>query len=356
MLLSVSPPFLYQLVQPMSDVPGVACWLGALAAASHGTTVSAALAGGLSALAVAIRPNLGPLAGVILIAALVGRAAGRWRRAIAFAAGLAPGIVALGWVQDVRYGSPFSSGYGTVADGFGAHNIGPNLARYPRWLTETHTPFIWLSLLTPAWIHRHARRPGLAWSAALLTCAVWAAYLPYTYFQPHEWFYTRFLLPAIALMLLFAAGITLSIVRPLPQRLRSPATCAILAGVLGTSLLSSQARSAFELHRLERKYPAAGGFARDHLPAAAFILAGQHSGSLRYYASRPTLRWDLLGASHLDQALASLRAEGFEPFAVLDADEDEAFRLKFDGAGQRGAARLVPLALLGSTRVYGFRR
>ena len=44
MLLSVSPPFLYQLVQPMSDVPGVACWLGALAAASRGTTVSAALA------------------------------------------------------------------------------------------------------------------------------------------------------------------------------------------------------------------------------------------------------------------------------------------------------------------------
>jgi hypothetical protein len=119
---------------------------------------------------------------------------------------------------------------------------------------------------------------------------------------------------------------------------------------------SAQSRSVFELQRLESKYPAAGAFAREHLPATAFILAAQHSGSLRYYANLPTLRWDLLGGDALDQALANLLAEGFEPFAVLDAEEDVEFRRKFEAAGQRAAARLVPLGVSAGVRVYGFDR
>jgi hypothetical protein len=119
---------------------------------------------------------------------------------------------------------------------------------------------------------------------------------------------------------------------------------------------SAESRSAFELHRLESKYPAAGAFAHEHLPATAFILAAQHSGSIRYYANLPTLRWDLLGGGALDQALASLRAEGYEPFAVLDAEEDVEFRRKFEAAGQRAAGRLTPLGVPGGVRVYGFDR
>ena len=72
--------------------------------------------------------------------------------------------------------------------------------------------------------------------------------------------------------------------------------------------------------------PLAGIFVRDRLPAMAFILAAQHSGSIRCYAGRPTLRWDLLGAGHLDEVLAALRAQGFDPFLVVDGGEIEAFR------------------------------
>ena len=80
----------------------------------------------------------------------------------------------------------------------------------------------------------------------------------------------------------------------------------------------------------------------------------QHSGSLRYYANRPTLRWDVLGPGHLDEAIAELRGAGYEPFAVLDADEDAEFRSRFSGAGQRAVAGLRPLAVLGVVRVYRF--
>ena len=199
-------------------------------------------------------------------------------------------------------------------------------------------------------------RPLIAWTAVLLGVAVWGAYLPYVYFQPQEWFYTRFLLPAIAIMLLFAALISLSVLRRLPPALRAPVAVMLLCALLATFVQSARSRNVFELHRQERKYPDAGTYAREHLPDRAFILAAQHSGSLRYYANRPTLRWDLLAAAHLDQAIASLRAEGYEPFAVLDDGEDLEFRRKFGSAGQRAAAHLRPLTVLGVVRVYGFER
>ena len=356
MLLSASPTFLFQLVQPMSDVPAMASWLGALMMASRGTVASAGAAGALSSIAVMIRPNLAPLAGVIFLPAFFAGRDVRWRRAGMFVAGLAPGLLALAWIQHVRYGSVLASGYGTVEDGFTTSNIGPNLARYPRWLTESHTGFIWLSALAPFWIARRAARPLLAWTALLVAVAIWGAYLPYVYFQPQEWFYTRFLLPAIAIMLFFAAATSLWVLRRLPSALRVPIGALLLLAWLWTLAQSAQSRNVFEVHRQESKYPLAGAFAREHLPATAFILAAQHSGSLRYYANRPTLRWDLLDAGHLDQALASLRAEGYEPFAVLDAEEDVEFRRKFEAAGQRAAAHLTPLAVFGAARVYGFGR
>jgi hypothetical protein len=354
--LSVSPTFLYQLVQPMGDIPAAGCWLGALLAASRQTTVSAGGAGLLAALAIAIRPNLAPLAGLIVLPVITAEGAGRRQRLAAFTLGLAPGIIALGWIQHIRYGSAFASGYGRIEDGFSPGNVLPNLARYPKWLTETHTPFIWLSVLAPAWIlaSRRQARPHLAWTSVALALAVWAAYLPYVYFQPQEWFYTRFLLPAIAIMLLFASVLTLSGVRRLPTAVRLPVGVTLLAMLIAASLVAARSRQVFELQDQERKYRDAGAFASEHLQTNAFVLAGQHSGSLRYYADRPTLRWDVLGPGHLDEALADLRSEGYQPFAVLDAEEDREFRAKFGGAGQQAIDRLTPLAVLGPVRIYSF--
>ena len=289
LVLSVSPTFLYQLVQPMGDIPAAACWLGALLAAARRTTVSAGGAGLLAALAIAIRPNLAPLAGLIALPAVIGGGASRRHRIAAFALGLAPGVLALGWIQDVRYGSPFASGYGRLEDGFAWANVLPNLARYPRWLTETHTPFIWLAVLAPLWIpasRRHAR-PLLAWTALTLALAVWAAYLPYVYFQPQEWFYTRFLLPAIAIMLLFASLITLSGLRRLPAPVRLPVAVTLFAMLITASVATAGSRQVFELHDHERKYRDAGAFASEHLQTNAFILAGQHSGSVRVLRQSP---------------------------------------------------------------------
>src|SRR5688500_18248110 len=55
---AASPAFLYQLVQPMSDVPAAAMWLAAVAFAT-GTKPRAAVLGGLAtSAAILMRPNL----------------------------------------------------------------------------------------------------------------------------------------------------------------------------------------------------------------------------------------------------------------------------------------------------------
>ena len=354
-LLAVSPTFLYQVVQPMSDVPSAACWLGALLLASYGSPSTAAGAGAACSLAILIRPNLAPLVAVVAIPSIFSGHDFRARRAALFAVALVPALTVLGWIQDVRYGSPLASGYGTLADGFSIGHIVPNLARYPRWLTESHTWFIWLSLAAPFWILRRSPRPLVAWAGLALAAAVWAAYLPYVYFQPNEWFYTRFLLPAIAVMLVCAAAVTLWGVRRLSPGWRSPAAVATLAGLVAAFLHLAQTHGAFDIRNQERKYPLAGAFVRDRGPANAFVLAAQHSGSIRYYATRPTLRWDLLSSTRLDQVLATFRAEGYEPLLVVDGGEYEEFREKFGATGQRAVGQLTLLAVMGDARVFGFR-
>jgi hypothetical protein len=350
-LLSVSPTFLYQVVQPMSDVPAAACWMIALLAAARG----GGTAGVSCALAILIRPNLAPLGAFVLAAVwFVAPADQRTSRATRFVVCAAAAVAMLGWIQFVRYGSPLASGYGEASELFSLAHVAPNLSRYPRWLTETHTGFIWLFVLAPVWIRRTPAPRALAWSAYGMAFASIALYLAYVPFRPEEWFYTRFLLPGIGLMLLFAAGVSLAALRRLPAPLT--AVVVVLGAVtLGTVLLQRAIeRGAFSIHRQEEKYVDAGAFVRERLPSTALVVAMQHSGSIRYYAGRDTLRWDLLQPRALDGAIAALRRGGFEPYAVLDAGEVPAFRERFGPAGQRAAAGMTLVAVFGDARVYRF--
>ena len=197
LLVAVSPTFLLQAAQPMSDVPVAALWLSALVLARRPSTAAAILAGVASSLAILVRPNLAPLLLLVAAACATGRrapdrpdvASSRGNpplaRAIWLLLAAMPGVVALGAIQAVRYGSPLGSGYGSFDDLFALSNVAPNLARYPRWMTETHTPLIWLWLLAPLsfpLLDRGARAFG--WILYSFAVAVVLAYLPYVYFQP----------------------------------------------------------------------------------------------------------------------------------------------------------------------------
>jgi hypothetical protein len=195
----------------------------------------------------------------------------------------------------------------------------------------------------------------MAWAAAAVAAAVWLAYLPYVFFQPSEWFYTRFLLPAVAVMLVFAMASALTALRLLPALWRVSIYAAIVIGVAATCVMYAKDHRAFDIHNQERKYPLAGEYVRTRGPANAFVLAAQHSGSIRYYANRPTLRWDLLSPSRLDQAVATFRSQGYEPVLVIDAAEYDAFRERFAATQQKAVNHLILLAAPGDARVFAFR-
>ncbi len=177
----------------------------------------------------------------------------------------------------------------------------------------------------------------LAWICYAFCLAVLAAYLPYVSFQAHEWHYTRFLLPALPLMLLLGAAAAIDLLRRLLPRAAVVPVAACLGAALAIWLgLRVHALGVLDLRVSERKYPIAGSFVRERLPPSAVVLAMQHSGSIRYYSGRTTLRWDLLEPRSLDAAVAALRASGHEPFAVLDRGELAAFRFAVL-SGRRGA-------------------
>jgi hypothetical protein len=91
------------------------------------------------------------------------------------------------------------------------------------------------------------------------------------------------------------------------------------------------------------------------LPPRAVLLAGRESGSLRYYAGRLTLRWDMVDRSSLDTVLEELRQKGYPPFFVLETWEEADFRERFSGHTPLAALDWPPLADIGlniRVRIY----
>src|SRR5205085_9525932 len=132
--------FLFQLMQPMSDVPATALWMLAIACATRSGRGALLGAGLATSGALLVRPNLLPM-GLALGLFILLRGTGvrpqsavesgfsrTWRRehirdAAIYAAACAPGCVAVAIIQQMFYGSPLQSGYGSLGDLFAASHI-----------------------------------------------------------------------------------------------------------------------------------------------------------------------------------------------------------------------------------------
>lgn len=360
-LAASSPAFLYQLMQPMSDVPAAALWVAAVAAATGTTRRGAILAGLAGGAAIMMRPNLLPL-GVPIGVFLLLRPERSWRQrlgaALQYTAGCAAGCVLVALIQNAYYGSPVSSGYGSLDGLFALDHVRPNAARYFTWMTAAHTPAWLVAAAAPVLL------PG-ALSALLVAMIVVnvACYLPYIVFD--EWWYLRFVLPAIPLVLvLMTASVDAAIRRTAgrwrgsggsdPAVLRASALALLmLSAGLGASFLR-QARDGqvFELQRLEARYARAGQFVARRLPANALVVTGSESGSVRFYSGRRTLAWDQLDPAWLDRMLAFAQQHGLEPFLLFERGEEQLFRDRFKGSAT-GAIDWPPMAeVAGQVRVY----
>jgi hypothetical protein len=322
LFVSVSPIVLFQSLWPMTDVPIGALWTGAAAAALGGSRRSAVLTGVIAACAVLVRPNLPLVPAAFVLHFLLDGPTRREGliRAATFSACVAPAVVCVAFLNARWFGGPFHSGYGTAATLYSVHSVWPNLQRYPVWLVRSHSILSFLFLLPLLMWKRMRASPSGMRLAYLLIAAIWFSYLPYFAFE--EWWYLRFLLPAIPAMLILAALSMLAL-----GRLAAPQWSGVLTFLLAAALFVGELRFTRSqqmfgpLYVAEQRYVTVGLYLRQILPENGIVLAIQHSGSARFYTGRPIVRFDLVDESLAPRAQAALVAAGYHPFAVFEDHE-----------------------------------
>ena len=363
-LLASSPAFLASALRPMSDLPVAFWWTLALISAASSGPWTAATAGLATTAAVLTRPNLLlvalPIALPLLWDALRRRGVERRRLAIyAATASLGPLLVAA--INAHLYGSPLRSGYGAIEDIYSLQHVWTNLERYASWFRETQTALPLLGLLAPFVAGGTAAnaperagwsRTRLAWAALAVTVLTFASYVAYMPFD--EWMYLRFLLPAYFTLFALFGVLLVRASSALPSKAGAAALLVLLAiGMAHYGVRQSESRDLFRWHDDDRRYVLMGRYARDHLPKDAVVFAMQHSGSLRYYSGRVTLRYDFVEPDQLDGLVTDLSGKGFPIYFLVERWEVERFRERFGDHSQWGRLEWTPMvATATATPVY----
>ena len=338
--LAASPVFLFYLMVPMSDLPVTAWWLaGTVLALRPQSRWRLLMSGSVTALALLTRPNLivllAPMAVLVTHDALDNRS--RLTRLLWWGIPAATGALGVLIANTALYGSPLQSGYGSLAALYSPRYTWPNLVQFTTWMLRTQTPFIFLALFARSW---HARW-CLAFALGVLACYLW--YLPFD-----NWTYLRFLLPAIPMLLVAASETFVTIVR----RYGLPNGVVLAAALILICTGMWQGRAAFTIGRVEARYRAASDVVRT-LPANAVVISNLHSGSIRSYANRMTLRYEWLGADEYAEALHTLREHGHPLYALLDGAEVADFRARYRRVADLAWMDGLPLDVInGSVYLY----
>ena len=320
-VVAATPVFVFQFVQPMNDVAVATVWMSVLVVAARLGDQSAWL-GALTGLAILIRPNLAPAAVVVAAWCLTGGL----RRLLVFGAAAAPFALVVAAFNAVLYGHPLRSGYGATSALFSPAHVLTNIQNYGSALLETQLGFPLLGVLAIVVVaHEHRR---LVWLALALTGSVVVVYL---FYQPFpEWWYLRFLLPALPVMTALATATVALATR------RSAVVWPVMAIVVAFAVSTEAMGQALDLHRLERRFRTVGEVVRDRLPANAVFITVWNSGSVRYHAAREAVLWDALEPAWLERAVDWLRSRGYEPFFIIEEWEEPLFRERFAGTSTLG--------------------
>ena len=324
LLMVCSPTFLWYLLRPMSDVPVTACWAMALVFALSAGSRGAVLSGIATAAAILVRPNMAPLAAMLmLLLAMTGHA--RIRRLLVFGVAAAPGALVIAALNWYWYGSPLTSGYGGLDDLYSATFIWPNLQHYWEWSIDSHTPLILLAFASP-FVLRPPREEK--YRVLVLTVvypiAVLGMYVSYMVFD--SWWYLRFVLPAFPVLFASLGAILVESVRQSQRRTTAILLVAALTGSMAFQEWKyAQQRGGF---RSEDRFARAVDFANS-LPQNTVLVSLGHSGTLHFYTGRDVLRFDLLLGSELDGALAYLHRLGHPVYFIGDPFEATEFQRQF---------------------------
>jgi hypothetical protein len=364
-LLAASPTFLFEVVAPASDVACTAWWALGLALLMSERRWSVFAAGLSIGLAILTRPNLVPLAALpaamLVWHAVKDRSAG-WVNLILFAAGSIPASIVVALIDNHLYGSPLATGYGPFHSLYSWTFLKTNLARYPRWVLDTESIIVVLALAAPIVLRSDPSRPASRSSPRILAI-VWLAFcggvlLSYLFYLPfEEWWYVRFLMPALPPLLALAAAVLWTIAAPL-DRLLSGAqrlvVAAAIAAVAWHGVSFSIQRGVHLQWIAEQRYKIAGRYVAANLPERAVLVCMQHSGAARFYSGRINVRYDVIAPRDLDLVVDRLRQLGYVPYLLLDDWEEPQFKQRFAGRTPLANLDWPPIAQFKNVRIYDF--
>ena len=351
-LVATSPVQVFYQLQSMSDGPAGGAWALAIYFLLGTTPRAAVAAGAATALAITIRPNLVFGAGILGLWYLVrlwhaapAERGARLREGLLYAVSSACGIGAIAAVNYSLNGSPLRSGYGSLEGFFSRDYLWPNARDYFVWLMQTQTPvvllgFVALALPTRAFwpaVRDRAVIPVLG----LFVLGVWAFYCYYLHFD--AWWYLRFHLPLFPVLMTGVAAALVALVRKAPPIGR--VLMALLVVALGTyTMRIARETGAYELWKADRHYPAVARMVRMSTGPDSVIISMQHSGSVRYYGGRMTLRYDFLDPAWLDRAVDWMQSRGVHPYLLIDKWELPYVQKRFPGQKAMEYLRQPPAA------------
>lgn len=343
-LTATSPIVLYQAVQPMNDVLTAALWMAAVAVLVADRRPS--IAGLLIGLAILVRPNLAPLALVLVLTPFIFRTLAPGRAAAAMAGGAVPGVLLLLWTNNALYGSVTGSGYGGLSQLFSPGHIYPNLSSFGRALFETQHVVPAIGLLAPVLFTGEKRaRAAILLVLAAIVIGIYLLYRPFP-----EWWYLRFLMPALVVLLILASAVAVEAA----SRARIGGVIpigAVVVAILGTRVAAD--REAFALQALEGRYRQTAALVTERLPENAVLITVWQSGSVRFHADREAVLWDSLEPEWLERSVAWLEQRGLKPYFLLERREEPEFRARFGGHAALGGLDWPPrLDLNRQVRIY----
>jgi len=152
---------------------------------------------------------------------------------------------------------------------------------------------------------------------------VWCSYLPFLQFDDAS--FLRYLLPSWPAMALGMAAVVAIALRS-PLLPLQTIGVAILVGVGAFGVYRAASKGALSVAAGELKYVEVAHAVATITPPNAVVFAVQHSGSLRYYAGRMTVRWDRIGASDIDTAVTWLADHGHRTYLLMEPWEVDQFR------------------------------
>ena len=315
-LAATSPVVLFQSLQPMSDVPAGALWTAAAVAGLGESRRGATVSGLATAIGLLVRPNLALLA-LVPFGQVVLAVRGRERivRAVLFCLSVVPVALAIGALNAAWYGSPFASGYGRGADLYSTASVWPNLQRYPVWLWRSQSPWILLAGFSLVGLVRPSpgrRAIRVAWILFATTVLCYIAYAPF-----EEWWYLRFLLPGLGAFFALVATGLLTVTRRIPSPWGGAVVFVVVLLIARHAVGYAEAHDVFRVKGDEYRYAEVGDFINRALPGNAVVFALQHSGSIRFYGGRLTLRYDFVG-EHPERAAADLERLELHPYLAID--------------------------------------